>query len=556
MSRPAEDILWTSAFLNERFPLPVSPLGWTLIKEPLEDLAFREALRYLGVPGAEEWPLTRLYRGYPFVNVAVFQAVYKVFPDFLLPEDAQRFFPGGDTRLRNAIPWPRSPLDPRLWASLGPALIRHAGLASPWHNAVRWERFTGRQTAELDRLAGGDARIPEAIWGRIEAARRLDRELLAIHRWSITLAEVSYTLLRRLGRAWMGPEADQFCARLVAGLPNRSVELDAALHELASIAREVGDGLTARELAEHPAFRQALERFLERYGHRSFTLDVLHPPFRAAPEQVLALVDELRQTEGPPGFQQAVSERRAAEEVVRSRLGPLRRAIFGHLLDLTRRYMILREDQRFHWQRSLALQRDLFLALGWHWAARGWLERPDDIFFATVGEVEAAVHGQAVPPVAPIRQRRQQYQRLVEESRTAPDRACPPFLRGDEPLWPPAPEETELRGQGVSPGTARGPVRVVLEPGGLRVLSPGDILVTRSTDPGWTPVFVILAGLVMEHGGQLSHGAVVAREYGLPAVAGVAGATRRLRDGELVLVDGDRGIVKRLDSHSVEVKGA
>jgi len=546
MGEVPESILWTSAFLNERFPTPVSPLGWSLIQGPLEELAFRDPLRYLGVPDTEHWPLTRLYRGYPFVNVAVFQALYKLFPDFLLPEDARRYFPGGEVRLRKVAPYPRSLLDPRLWLSLGPAAIRNFGFVSPWHNADRWARFTARQAAELDRLAAGPHEGSEEIWERIQGARRLDRELLAIHRWSLTLADVTYTLLRRLARSWLGPEAEVLCARLVAGLPNRSVEVDAGLQALVALARQMGVP-TTQQLAHSSAFRQALDRFLAHYGHRSFTLDVLQPPFRAAPEQVLKLVVELARAPAPPSLEQAARERVTAEEVVRRRLDPLRRALFGHLLGLARRYMILREDQRFHWQRSLALQRDLFLALGRQWVAEGILEQADEIFFATIEEVESAVQGKAPLPIGLMRQRRLEHDRLVEASRAAPERACPPFLRGDEPWWPEATDEVVLRGRGVSPGLARGPARVVVEPAGLGTLVPGDVLVTRSTDSGWTPVFGILAGLVMEHGGLLSHGAVVAREYGLPAVAAVLGATHRLKDGEIILVDGDRGIVRRLD---------
>ncbi len=86
-------------------------------------------------------------------------------------------------------------------------------------------------------------------------------------------------------------------------------------------------------------------------------------------------------------------------------------------------------------------------------------------------------------------------------------------------------------------------------PSQFECIAPGDILVTRGADPGWTPIFARIAGLVMEVGGQLSHGAVVAREYGLPAVTGVSGATKRLQDGQQVIVDGLSGTVTRVKAH-------
>jgi pyruvate,water dikinase len=123
----------------------------------------------------------------------------------------------------------------------------------------------------------------------------------------------------------------------------------------------------------------------------------------------------------------------------------------------------------------------------------------------------------------------------------------PPFLRGNRPLEAiPEDEEKEVsrwRGVPVSPGLVRGPVRVVLTPGQFDRIAPGDILVTRSTDPGWTPIFGRLGGLIMERGGQLSHGSVVAREYGLPAVVGIPHITEHLRDDDLVLLDGLTGTV-------------
>ena len=115
---PGDNYLWTSGFLNERFPQPVSPLGWSLIRGLLEELAFRDPLRYLGYGAAERLPITRLWRGHPYVNVAVFQILYRPFPDRLLPEDAARYFPGGDTSLRRQAPYPRTLLDPRPRAAL------------------------------------------------------------------------------------------------------------------------------------------------------------------------------------------------------------------------------------------------------------------------------------------------------------------------------------------------------------------------------------------------------------------------------------------------------
>ncbi|HHY61013.1 MAG TPA: phosphoenolpyruvate synthase, partial [Clostridia bacterium] len=96
-----------------------------------------------------------------------------------------------------------------------------------------------------------------------------------------------------------------------------------------------------------------------------------------------------------------------------------------------------------------------------------------------------------------------------------------------------------------SRGRAKGPCRLVRHPGELERLQPGDVLVASATNPAWTPVFPMLAGLIVEHGSPLSHAAIIAREYGIPAVLGVKGATAVLRDGEEVTVDGTEGLVYR-----------
>nr|BFE71885.1 hypothetical protein GCM10020092_051860 [Actinoplanes digitatis] len=116
---------------------------------------------------------------------------------------------------------------------------------------------------------------------------------------------------------------------------------------------------------------------------------------------------------------------------------------------------------------------------------------------------------------------------------------------GTEPerdLHGPAAPDGALVGTPASAGTVTGPARVILDPVGAH-LEPGEILVAPSTDPGWTPLFLTAGGLVMEMGGANSHGAVVAREYGIPAVVGVAGATTHVRTGQRITVDGTTGLI-------------
>jgi pyruvate,water dikinase len=390
----------------------------------------------------------------------------------------------------------------------------------------------------------GEGVSPEAFWPVIEQAQELNRKLLALHRWSLTHADLTYTLLRKLASTWLGAEqGTEICAALVLGLPNKSLELDQELQKLA-------------EVTSDEEYEAALAAFLARYGHRSFSLDIYRPNFAADPAQVTELVESLAESES--NLKGGARQRKAAYNLVREAVakgpvlsltnglvGRLKMAVFDHVLGLARRYMPLREDQRFYWQQTLAAMRELFLLIGDRLVAEGLLKNRDEVFFATKDEIESYVKGKGGFPIYDkVRSRKRELQQLEGEHELAPHLSYPAFLVGNRPLeTSDEGREQVLVGRPVSPGLRQGPVKVVTTPSQFSKVQAGDIMVTRSTDPGWTPIFGLLGGLIMESGGQLSHGAVVAREYGLPAVAGIAGVTKLLQDGQVVLLDGLAGTV-------------
>jgi phosphohistidine swiveling domain-containing protein len=219
------------------------------------------------------------------------------------------------------------------------------------------------------------------------------------------------------------------------------------------------------------------------------------------------------------------------------------------VLGLTQRYLPLREEQRFLWQKTLALQRSLFLLLAQRMATAGVLTTVQDVFFLTKEELHdyARNRGAGTGFAALTAARQRQFWRLCQQHDSDPELSYPTFLQGDHPLESARPlQASQWLGQPVSPGLARGRAVVLHSPRGLTSIRPGDVLVTHSADPGWTPVFGKLSALVLECGGQLSHGAMVAREYGLPAVTGIPGIMRALHDGDILAVDGSTGSVTKL----------
>jgi len=219
------------------------------------------------------------------------------------------------------------------------------------------------------------------------------------------------------------------------------------------------------------------------------------------------------------------------------------------LVAWTQAYMGLREEQRFIWQKGLALLRDIYLSIARKLMDHGLLLAEDDIFFLTTEEVARVACGGSLPNV---QHRRRAYDRLMRLWRKAPAVSYPTFLQGDEPAYGAAATNIgeALQGIPVSPGVAQGPACILLSPGDFGHIPDGCVLVVPSIDPAWTPLFGRVAGLLAERGGQLSHGAVVAREYHLPAVTGIEGATLVIREGELLTVDGNRGVVLRGAGHT------
>ena len=344
---------------------------------------------------------------------------------------------------------------------------------------------------------------------------------------------------------------------VLRGLPhNPTTEMDLALWAIARRARddapsrevlaartpgELGDAYRAGRLP--PLLQGELATFLAAYGHRAIAeIDLGVPRWSEEPEHLLGAIanyQRLGDAAVPPDAQFARGAREA-EAMIGTLLGRLhgpRRAVARFLLGRIRALGGLREQPKFQIMRIFALGRALLRPVGAELARAGRIAAPDDVFFLTLPEARRALAGEDLRPA--VAERRATFAR--ERGR----RHVPRVLLSDGTDVEAAlgtVGEGGLRGTPASPGTATAPARVILAPEGAR-LEPGEILVAPSTDPGWTPLFLTAGGLVMEMGGMMSHGAVVAREYGIPAVVGVTGATDRIATGQRVTVDGAAGSV-------------
>ncbi|GGG72208.1 hypothetical protein GCM10011374_41220 [Kocuria dechangensis] len=224
------------------------------------------------------------------------------------------------------------------------------------------------------------------------------------------------------------------------------------------------------------------------------------------------------------------------------RTRPLRARVAGCLLRRVRELAGLRELPKFLWLSPLAEVRGQLLTAGADLAGRGLLEQSEDIMFLTLDEALDASRGADLPAV--VTGRRREHEREVRR------RQGPGLLLSDGTNPPEVPDDTAaeygpdvLVGQPAAAGVATGPVRIVHHPSEAR-LRPGDILLAPTTDPGWTPLFLTLGGLITETGSTIAHGPTVAREYGIPAVICVPEATTRLTEGQVVTLDGATGLIR------------
>ena len=290
-----------------------------------------------------------------------------------------------------------------------------------------------------------------------------------------------------------------------------------------------------------------LEDFLEKHGHRSVNeFELAQPRWREDASYVEQVVASFRinPDANPTKHLQAQAENRAKAKSRLARLTTGKAAVFrkkiNSALDLTQRYMPFRETAKFYLMLGYELIRKALLELDRRYQLDG------GIFYLVPAELDRLSQGEALQSV--IAERKTTRSRLLKIE--LPDVIYSDILnRIGEPQA--IEVNNKIQGLGVSVGIATGEAYVLQEAADAQIAGKNYILVCPSTDPGWTPLFLHAAGLVMECGGMLSHGAIVAREYGIPAVVNVTAATQQIQSGQFLRVDGTQGVVSILENESV-----
>jgi rifampicin phosphotransferase len=447
-----------------------------------------------------------------------------------------------------------------------PDVLREAALTL----GQRWEEElkprVGELTRELEAMRPEEPPPPAAV-ALLDGLMNIVLEQWTLHFLVVIPAQASMELLHERYVELLGGDDPLAPYRLLEGLPNESTEADRELAALAERVRTLG---VARFVLEHPPsdaverlrelragreFLHELEAYLLRYGGRARWHELSLPREAENPQLALESIRLLLESRRAPAATAAADRERLEAEAL------ARAPELGDVLEPVKAAAPLKETHTYFIDYpALLATREALLGYGRRLAAEGSLSAAADVWMLTSDELRAAVEAFA-PLHDLVLARRAELERGRIEG---PREFLGTPLADDErhvileKFYGPAdpgPADA-VRGIGASPGVAEGRARIVSSPDDFGRVEPGDVLVAMTTTPAWTPLFGSLAALVTATGGILSHAAVVAREYRLPAVVGATNALRAIPDGARVRVDGASGSVVLIAGGSSDLRGA
>ncbi len=535
---PADaELFWQQDRMH--FPDPIAPMETAMLERALGH-GFTYAARKYNTP--IERVEVRSIDGYEYQSMVMVTGT---------PEELAARGALAEQSLRAAI----GRLD-ELWSEqILPEVREHVGF---------WDSFdlAGATRAELG------AHLAET-WPRVSRVWELHFEIVL----------PAYLAISEFDEMYRGlfPDAGELDSyRLLEGLPNMTVEVGQAMWRLSRRAvssdsvREVFETRTAAEIpaalsqtAAGREFLAELERYVDRYGRRADKWTLLAPSWTEDPTPVIESLREfvLRPESEAPGVtsEVAAAGREIALAAAREQLSGYPAAVvaqFEAMLAAAQAGTVISEDHNF-WIDNMSIHhlRAVLVEAGRRLVEDGALARATDVFMLTPQELADALARPGVDLRAAVTERADELHRQAQLTAPPVLGAIPDAPPPDDPFarfvtkfngMPPTAEVPagEIHGSSGSAGMVRGTARIIGSIAEAGRLQPGDILVAQTTAPPWTPLFATVAAVVTDTGGVLSHCAVVAREYGIPAVVGTQTATAAIADGKTIEVDGDAGIVR------------
>jgi pyruvate,water dikinase len=583
--RPSGRVSWSNANINENYPRPATPLLYSIATA-----GYANYFRNLAVAfGVARWRIEAMEPAFRrilgahgarmYYNLSAIHSVLRLAPFGRKLAASFDEFVGADGK---DVATQATRSASRLKQLLESArIVARAG----WHFATlerRVRRFERRADdfaarAETGRLADiSTTELGDLVAEFMEIRRRYWVDASLADAASMLCYGALAGLLRR---AYAGSGRDELHTSLLKAIPgvvsgepvlalwelSRVVRADRALHVL--VEHET-PGRVLELVASDPRFARfnaQLIDYLDTWGFRcSEELMLDSPSFQENPAAVIDMVRAYARVEGPSpaeSMRQQAAEREIETERV---LDELRGRVLSRRVPvsyswilrtlLPRTHAAIRYRERVRLKQALVYSRcrRVALALGEAFVQHGIFNGAEDAFFLTADElIELASGGAMLPGAirAIVAARRDEHERA--SAMNPPDsfslNEAEYFTAGAEESRAGDAEDGLMRGTSACAGRARGRATILSSATEAASLSQGDVLVTRQTDPGWGPVFFLISGLVIERGGMLSHGAIIAREFGIPCVVGVKNAMERIPGGATVDVNGDSGEVRVVD---------
>jgi pyruvate,water dikinase len=529
-------IRWTRDNVGEVVPDPVTPLSWSVL-DSLGNRSFTGALHRLGVDDVPAANLFGRFYGRVYLNQTLFQTIMN------------RFYPshaGWLAATRLALMALKT-----LW------LLHRLPVESEGIIGAILEKRHSEEDLELDALAQVE------VLNRLDDWRSLETAAMEVHLAVTVMAQLLYQALDKLLTRWGDGTAT--AATLTTGLTGlRSAEAGQALAALAqqvsqdeymcTLVLATTPGALPARLAETntgKALWVRFEAFLTEHGHSSEQeFELAAPRWRDDPSIILsALQVQVRAAVEKPSVDINAVHLTAINQV-KDQMSLPKRWLTNRLLHMAEVFTVTRENLKYHFVIAHSRLRDLYLAIATRLVADGFLERTDDVFFLTTEEIADLVEGRLTPDesLERVDERRKAWK---SDRRNVPPSVFNQYSDGRlQPVMPTVESKSGsdllLSGLAASPGSFTGRARILLTQADREDFEPGEVLVVPAINPAWAPLLLACGALVTEIGGVLSHSAIIAREYGLPAVLNVTGATQYIRTGQLVHVDGSQGVVRLL----------
>jgi pyruvate,water dikinase len=523
-TRPStQEIIWTRRFGDDYCSGVMSPLFFSYLRDRL---------------GTEH---ARYYKGYLYVTTSFLSELLQPqnYPQFIRKYIIRNYFPDFQRESVENLPyqWFR-----RLVVSLVITIQQPELL--PKNTAEAYSKFEDEYTEYVRHF---DQQLLNET--ELENIMGLDQELdrRFSHHWVLAFAGgiqgiIFTSLIKGSIEKWF--DDPTLYDQLFSDVFNRTMETNM---DLAHLAEEVKNDVylsalfkksandILNNLPTYPPFNESFSGFLKKHGHRCPNRDWVFPRWKENPRFVIEMIKQIATSSKQSDQLKEENEKkqRQAEEMLLN-VNFRRKRILKKQLQYARTYIQFRENQRFMLDLHLSRKRDVYLKIGRILKDRQILDDEADIFFFDVKELENLITGGFPDVTEHVRTAKIKYELYK--------RAIPPqFLQGEQEIETKGATRGILQGIAASSGRTTGIAQIVTTIEELPLLKENSVLVTRFTDPGWTPCFHKISGLVTEIGGILSHGAIIAREYGIPAVTGVDQVFDYISTGDTVTVDGTNG---------------